>query len=104
MIDGMKKLLRQEQTDDDDKKDYCTSELQKSEDSLKKLSMEVSDLEKFISSSEATAAQVTKEIAKLGAGIKELDASVAEATALRKKEHEDFKQELTTNVAAKQLL
>lgn len=104
MIHDMKKLLRREQTDDNDKKEYCNSELQKSEDSLKKLSMEDSDLEKYISNAEVTLAQVSEEIAKLGAGIKELDASVAEATSLRKKEHEDFKQELSTQTAAKQLL
>jgi len=104
MIDTMRKLLRREQSDDNDKKKYCTSELQKSEDNLKKLSMQVSDLEKFVSNAEATIDQIRKAIVKLGAGIKELDASVVEATALRKKEHEDFKQELATNVAAKQLL
>jgi len=104
MIDGMQNLLRREQSDDSDKKEYCTSELEKSEDQLKKLSLQVSDLEKFVNNAKATAAQISEDIAKLGAGIKELDANVGEATALRKKEHEDFKENLSTQVAAKQLL
>merc|ERR1719450_1768680 len=49
-------------------------------------------------------ATLTDEIKALGEGIKELDKSVAEATATRKEEHDDFVQELAANTAAKDIL
>merc|ERR1719313_2901032 len=48
MIDEMVSLLGQEQRDDDDKKEYCEKLIDKTEDDLKQLELEVSDLGKAI--------------------------------------------------------
>merc|ERR1719498_1381811 len=47
---------------------------------------------------------LAEEIEALVEGIKELDKSVAEATAQRKEEHEDFVAELAANNAAKDII
>merc|ERR1719343_1077950 len=80
MIDGMVKTLHTEQKDDDNKKEYCESALDTSDDKKKELQRKVSDLEAAIASAEESIATLTEEIAALKAGIKKLDRSVAEAT------------------------
>merc|ERR1719451_203828 len=79
MIDDMVSLLGQEQSDDDDKKEYCEKLIDKTEDDLKQLELTVSDLGKAIA----------EQIGALEDGIKNLDKQVAEATEDRKEEHED---------------
>merc|ERR1712242_137687 len=49
-------------------------------------------------------ATLTEEIAALETGIKDLDKSVAEATAQRKEENTDFKELMASDSAAKELL
>merc|ERR1719482_2611600 len=49
-------------------------------------------------------ATLTDEIAALVAGVEALDASVAEATATRKAEHQDFVENMASNSAAKELI
>merc|ERR1719269_257419 len=49
-------------------------------------------------------ATLADEIKALEEGIKKLDKNVAEATATRKEEHDDFVQELAANTAAKDIL
>merc|ERR1719281_2314509 len=48
MIDDMVVLLGKEQVADDEKKAYCESEFDKSEDTQKELERKISDLEKAI--------------------------------------------------------
>merc|ERR1711963_595895 len=51
-----------------------------------------------------TISTLTEEIAALTAGIKELDASVAEATANRRAEHVEYGELIASNSAAKEVL
>jgi len=104
MIDNLVTDLKAEQGVDDDKKSYCLAELDKSEDKKKGLELDISDLEKAIADAEEAIATLKTEIAALEDGIKALDKSVAEATATRKDEHDDFVETLAANNAAKDLL
>merc|ERR1719183_2493388 len=48
MIDDMVALLKKEQVDDDDKKEYCENLIDKTEDKVKELELSVSDLGKAV--------------------------------------------------------
>merc|ERR1719254_458812 len=74
---------------DDDKKAWCEAELDKAEDKLKGLNTKIADLEKAIDDANNQVANLVDEIAALTKGIKELDQEVADATAMRKKEHQE---------------
>merc|ERR1719258_494990 len=104
MIDELVRDLKAEQSVDDDKKSYCLAEFDKAEDKKKELDLDISDLEKAIEDAKETIATLKSEIAALKDGIKKLDKSVAEATATRKEEHDDFVETLAANTAAKDLL
>merc|ERR1719460_2174635 len=80
MIDDMVALLGQEQRDDNDKKEYCTNLLDKTEDDLKSLELTVSDLGKSIADTKERIATLTDELKALADGIAALDKQVAEAT------------------------
>merc|ERR1719247_2383762 len=73
MIDEMSALLKEEQADDDNKKEYCEMQFDQTEDKKKGLDRQLSD-----------------EIAALTAGVAALDKSVAEATEQRKQENVEF--------------
>merc|ERR1719284_1670142 len=104
MIDDMVILLGKEQTDDDEKKEYCEVELDKAEDEEKQLNIEIEDLEKALDDAKEQVATLAEEIEALIEGIKELDKAVAEATEQRKEEHEDYVAELAANNAAKDII
>merc|ERR1719510_603082 len=104
MIDNMISTLKQEQLDDDHKQEYCAAQLDISDDSKKALERSVSDEEAAIASAEESIATTKDEIAALNAAIKALDKSVAEATAQRKQENEDYKELMASDSAAKELL
>jgi len=104
MIDDLVVELKAEQGIDDDKKSYCLAEFDKAEDKLKGLEADVSDLEKAIADAEESIATLKSEIAALTDAVEALDKSVAEATATRKEEHDDFVATLAANNAAKDLL
>jgi len=104
MIDNMIALLGKEQTDDDNKKEYCENLLDKTEDDLKSLELTVSDLGKAIADHKERIATVTDEISALNDGIKALDKQVAEATADRKEEHEENVETLANDNAAKGII
>eukprot|EP00416_Gambierdiscus_australes_P016762 CAMPEP_0171056566 /NCGR_PEP_ID=MMETSP0766_2-20121228/1138_1 /TAXON_ID=439317 /ORGANISM="Gambierdiscus australes, Strain CAWD 149" /LENGTH=685 /DNA_ID=CAMNT_0011511513 /DNA_START=75 /DNA_END=2132 /DNA_ORIENTATION=+ len=104
MIDEMVALLKQEQTDDDEKKAYCESSLDKSEDELKVLERTISDLEKAEAEAKSLIATLAEEIATLEKGIKDLDARVAEATENRKAEHAEYSKTLADDTAAKNII
>merc|ERR1719409_896669 len=88
MIDDMVALLKKEQTDDNDKKEYCETLIDKTEDDLKELELTVSDLGKAIADYKERIATLKDELSSLEDGIKSLDQQVAEATEERKQEHE----------------
>merc|ERR1719155_200627 len=73
MIDELVVILGKEQKADDDKKQYCDAEFDKSEDKAKELKLDIGDTEKAIDDNEETIAHLEKEIEALTEGIKELD-------------------------------
>merc|ERR1719243_185676 len=104
MIDGMVKVLGEEQKDDDTQKAYCDKEFETT-------SKEKSDMEKAIETSAAAieemseeSATLADEIASLQKEVKDLDKAVAEATEQRKEEHGEFITFQTENGAALQLI
>jgi len=104
MIDEMVALLGKEQKDDDEKKAYCESSLDKAEDESKALDQSIKDLTKAIEEAEGMIATLTEEIKALVAGIKDLDGQVEEATETRKAEHEEYVTTMANNNAAKELI
>jgi len=104
MIDDMVTLLKKEQVDDNDKKEYCENLIDQTEDKVKELELAVSDLEKAIADAKESIATLAEEIDALEDGIKALDKQVAEATEQRKEEHADNVETLTNDNAAKELI
>merc|ERR1719197_1499257 len=104
MIDELVVELKEEQKQDNDKKQYCLTELDAAEDKKKGLEWDIEDLDKAIADEKETIATLESEIEALIDGIKKLDKAVAEATATRKEEHEDYVETLASNSAAKDLL
>merc|ERR1712050_588904 len=104
MIDEMIQTLKNEQTDDDNKKEYCAAQFDQSDDKKKALEKGIADTEAAIATAEESIANLKDEIAALTAGIAALDKSVAEATEQRKQEHQDFKDLMASDSAAKELL
>merc|ERR1719210_1457145 len=100
MVDTLKK----EQVDDDNKKEYCGTQMDSSDDKKKALERSVSDLEAAIATAEEGIATAKDEIAALQAGIKALDKSVAEATEQRKDQSAEYKELMANDAAAKELL
>jgi len=104
MIDEMVKLLGDEQVDDDAKKDYCESKLDKAEDDMKILQGTIKDTKAAIAEGKDTVATLTNEIAALVAGINELDSQVETATANRKAENAEFEELVASDTAAKDIM
>jgi len=104
MIDEMVGLLQEEQVSDDQKKQYCEAELDKTEDKKKSLERKVDDLLKAQEEGKETLATLGEEIEALSDGIKALDKQVAEATENRKEENAEYKEDMANNVAAKKIL
>jgi chromosome segregation ATPase len=104
MIDAMVETLKVEQTDDDNKKEYCANQFDSAEDKQKGLERSVSDAATAIADAEEGIATVKEEIVALEAGIKALDKSVTEATEQRQQEHAEFNSLMSSDSAAKELL
>jgi len=104
MIDEMVATLKTEQTDDNNKKEYCAKEFDLAEDKKKSLERSIRDLETVIADTKDGIENLKGEIEALGASIKALDKSVADATEQRKEENEDFTQLMASDSAAKEIL
>merc|ERR1719399_2706178 len=104
MIDEMITLLKKEQVTDDDKKAYCEKLIDETEDKVKGLELDVSDLAKAIADAKESVATLTEEIEALADGIKALDKQVAEATEQRKEEHAESVETLANDKAAKDII
>ena len=104
MIDEMVALLKTEQTDDAKKKEYCGAQFDSTDDKKKSLARKASDIATAIASTDESISSAADDISALEAGIAALDKSVAEATALRKGEHEEYKALMAADGAAKELL
>merc|ERR1712070_667167 len=84
--------------------EWCEAEIDKTEDTKKVLSNDVSDLETAISDAEESITNLKAEIEALDDGIRALDKEVAEATENRKAEHDEFEATYAANTAAVDLL
>jgi len=104
MIDEMVGSLKKEQTDDNDKKAYCTAEFDKSDDKKKSLERSISDLKTTIEDTKESIASAAEDIEGLTTGIKALDKAVAEATSQRKEEHTEYSSVMASDGAAKEVL
>jgi len=104
LIDRMAGQLKIEQKMDADKKAYCASEFDKSDDEKKVLTRKVADAETAIMDSKETLATLVEEIKTTQATIQGSDKSVAEATAQRQEENAAFKQMKTETTAAIELI
>merc|ERR1712048_1490738 len=104
MIDSMVALLAQEQSDDDNKREYCGKQIDSVEDKAKDLQKGIEDLEVVIEDGTETIATAAEEIKTLKAEIESLDKLVQEATEQRKKENEAFTQLMSENTEAKEVL
>jgi septal ring factor EnvC (AmiA/AmiB activator) len=104
MIDDMVAILKVEQQDDNDKKEYCEMQFDLSDDKKKGLERSVSNLEKAIAKEKEAIATFAEEIKALEEGIVALDKSVAEATEQRKEENAEYTELMASDAAAKELL
>lgn len=104
MIDDMVALLGKEQVDDDSKKEMCEVTLDQQDDKMKSLGQAVGNLEVSIAHEKEVIATLEEELKALEAGIVALDKSVEEATALRKEDHAEYEELMTSDQAAKELL
>jgi chromosome segregation ATPase len=104
MIDDMVTLLKKEQVDDDNKKEYCEGLIDKTEDKVKELELTVSDLGKAVADAKEGIATLAEELESLADGIKALDKQVAEATEQRKEEHAESVETLANDKAAKEII
>merc|ERR1719291_19224 len=104
MIDEMVATLKKEQTDDDSKQLYCTTELDTSDDKKKSLEKSISDTEAAIATAKESIGNLAEEIAAVTASIEALDNAVAEAAELRKSENADYKELIASDTAAKEVL
>merc|ERR1719323_2193009 len=104
MIDDLVALLKKEQIDDNNKKEYCLLQFDNSDDKRKALERKLAQETSAIESAERAIETLTGEIAALDAGIKALDKAVMEASMQRKEENADYKELVASDTAAKQLL
>jgi hypothetical protein len=104
LIDELVLTLKREQTDDEDKKEYCAKQFDLSDDKKKALERSISDTETVIEESKESVATLTEEIKALTEGITALDKSVADATEQRKAENVEYKELMSSNGAAKELI
>jgi len=104
MIDDMVALLKEEQVADDNKKQFCLTEFDNSDDKKKAVERKLSQAQSGIEATEEGIATLTEEIAALVADIKALDKDVAEATAQRQEENKAFTEMMASDSAARELL
>jgi hypothetical protein len=104
LIDGMVATLKKEQTDDDDKKEYCTIQFDNADDKKKALERAIADGEASIAAATESIGTLSEEIPALEKGIKALDKEVAEATEQRKEESTEYNELMASDSTAKELL
>merc|ERR1719454_210870 len=90
MMDDFVAVLKKEQVDDDEQKEYCEAEFEKSDDEKKALERKIKTLTTEIEEGEEAVAGLKDAIAGLEQGIKDLDKAVAEATESRKEESAEY--------------
>jgi len=104
MIDDMVALLKTEQVDDANKKEYCSLQIDLAEDKVKDLSKKVDDLSANIAEKEEQIGTLSGEIKDLVGSLRKLDKTVMEATEQRKEEHTEFVELMASDGQAKEVL
>jgi len=104
LIDELVATLKKEGEADAEKKDWCESEIDKTEDNKKVLQNEISDLETAIDDAKESISTLKAEIEALDDGIRALDKEVADYTEQREEAHTEFTETLAGNSAAVDLL
>jgi hypothetical protein len=104
IIDELVVQLKAEQEEDDQKKDYCNTEFDKTEDKAKGLANDISDTETAIDDATESISNLKASIEALDDGIRALDKEVEKATETRQEEHADFTETAAANSAAVDLL
>merc|ERR1719281_549604 len=104
MIDEMVAVLQKEAKDDATHKDFCVSELDKTEREKAATDDKLSQLGSSIEEISDNIAAAAEGIQTLTEGIAALDKDVAEATEQRKKEHEEFTETVQLSEVAEQLI
>jgi hypothetical protein len=104
LIDRMAATLKLEQKADDDKKAYCNSEFDIADDNKKSLTRKVADATTAIMDAKESLATIINDIKTTKATILSADKTVAEATDQRQAENAAYKQLMTENTAALELI
>jgi len=102
--DELVALLAKEQEDDNTKKVYCESSIDKIEDEKKLAERAIKDRNAAIDSDEESVAAVDAEIQAFKESLANLDKEVQEQTEIRKKQHTQTTETLAANNAAKELI
>jgi len=103
-IDNMSAIMVSEQKDDDSQKEFCDTDLAKSEKSKVDTETSIASSEAAIEEASAASAATADEMANLQREVKALDKAVADATAQRKAEHAEFTEFSSQSNAAVQLI
>merc|ERR1719193_400744 len=104
LIDDLVVTLKNEQTEDDEHKEYCGKEFDTADDKQKDITRNIEDLTHEKEEAETASANLAKEIKSLQDGIVALDKSVAEATEQRKNEHAEYVATAASNQQALDLI
>merc|ERR1719449_460731 len=104
MVDGMVGVLEGEQAQDDKQDVWCVAELDKAKEEAKATEVDIGELGAAVDEARDAIEATASEIEALKAGLADLDKSVAEATELRKKEHDESVESAAGNQAAVDLL
>jgi hypothetical protein len=104
MIDEMVSLLKQEQTDDENKKTYCLDSIDRAEDEGKSLAIDIKSHKSGIADFSEQLDATGERLDAVSKSIAELDASVAKATKIRQDEHAEFVTVTANNAATSKLL
>jgi len=104
LIDDLVVVLKKEQNDDNDKREYCNEQFDQADDKKKGLERTIADVETVIAESTEGVATLAEELKALKAGIVAVDKQVVEATEQRKEEEAAHKELMQSNTAAKELI
>jgi len=100
MIDEMVAVLTKENADDAAQKDFCVAELDKTEREKAAVDDKMAAITATLEETGGEIEELTAEIKALTDGIAALDKDVAEATEIRKAEHEEYTTTLQMNELA----
>eukprot|EP00746_Dinoflagellata_sp_MGD_P160270 gnl/MRDRNA2_/MRDRNA2_86904_c0_seq1.p1 gnl/MRDRNA2_/MRDRNA2_86904_c0~~gnl/MRDRNA2_/MRDRNA2_86904_c0_seq1.p1 ORF type:complete len:699 (-),score=249.03 gnl/MRDRNA2_/MRDRNA2_86904_c0_seq1:205-2154(-) len=104
MIDEMLAILTQESKDDIKQKDYCVDQLDQTEAEKASTQDKVDAIASAIEELTDSAAETADELKSLQDAVASLDKDVAEATEMRKKEHEEYSETLKLGEIAVELI